>query len=451
MAHREDLLLGMDVGTSNVKALLLDPEGRELDVASAPTPFGSGAGATEMTVDDLGSALAEVLAALGPARARVAGVGIAGMAECGAPLDAADRPAGPVIAWHDPRGEEVVARLRERFGAELDRRIGQPIRTVSSVAKLGWLIGRGCRGVRRWLGVPELCLWRLTGEEATEHSLAARTGCYDVVERRFLPEVASVAGLAVEVFPPVLTAGEVMGAVTGAGAAWSGLPEGAPVTLAGHDHLAAAEGVGAGRDDLVNSVGTAETVVRRLAQPPDMDEALALRVAITLRPAGREWVALTSAARAGLVLTAAARTLGAPIPVLDGLAEEAAGAIDATGMLSAILEGRRVTVPEGPAGMVWNGLLEALAGRTAEATDRLSRLGAPGGHPGGRPATRMLVLGGGARSRPWMRAKARRIPIPLHRPRTREAAARGAAVLAGVAAGWWPSPAAAPRPPLDPA
>ncbi|MGH2732550.1 MAG: FGGY family carbohydrate kinase, partial [Actinomycetota bacterium] len=283
-----DLLLGIDVGTSNIKALLADRDGRELQVTSAPTPFGSGAAATEMTVEALGSAVAKVLAALGPARARVAGVGIAGMAECGAPFDAARQALGPVIAWHDPRGEEIVARLRERFGDELNRRIGQPIRTVSSVAKLGWLIGQGCGRPRRWLGVPELCLWRLSGEEATEHSLAARTGCYDVIERRFLPEVASAAGLAVEVFPPVRRAGDAMGAVTEAGAAWSGLPEGAPVTLAGHDHPAAAEGAGASPGDIVNSVGTAETVLRHLPRAPDIKEALAWRVAITLRPGGRE-------------------------------------------------------------------------------------------------------------------------------------------------------------------
>ncbi len=109
------------------------------------------------------------------------------MAESGAPLRAG-RPVGPVIAWHDGRGEETVASLERRFGPALARWTGRRIRTVSSLAKLGWLLDHGLPEPDRWLGVPELALFLLTGAEATEHSLAARTGAYHVTERRFLPE-----------------------------------------------------------------------------------------------------------------------------------------------------------------------------------------------------------------------------------------------------------------------
>jgi sugar (pentulose or hexulose) kinase len=81
-------------------------------------------------------------------------------------------------------------------------------------------------------------------------------------------------------------------------------------------------------------------------------------------------------------------------------------------------------------------LLHALAERTADAAARVGEL---------VPARRMLVIGGGSESRPWLRAKMALVPLPIVLPATSQAVARGAAVFAGQAAGWWPSPEAAPK------
>ena len=349
----EALVLGLDVGTTRMKALLMDGHGEERSSSSVPTPFSSNEDGTEMAVEDLRASVRALLADLGEGLGRAEGVGVAGVAESGTVLDGRDRVLAPVIAWHDPRGEEAVQRLNEALGDALSNRIGQPLRTVSSVAKLGWLTGSGIEGVRRWLGVPELCLFQLTGAHATEHSLAARTGAFDVRERRWLPQVAEAMDLPPDVFAPVLAAGAGMGRVSAEGAAWSGLPEGIPVTIAGHDHLAGAEGVAAGADDSVNSVGTAETVMRRSAGPPDVERALELRTAVTVRPGGEEWVVLASAARAGLVLDATAAALDRSLTDLDALAEEAQeeAHIDDE-LVRSIQEGARPELPDASPGEV---------------------------------------------------------------------------------------------------
>ena len=435
----EALLVGLDVGTTTTKAVLVTGEGGEVGSASVPTPFASGTDGVEMPVSALRQALAEVLGALGDRREAVAGVGVAGVAESGAPHDERGNALGPVIAWHDPRGGETVERLEQRFGAELARRIGQRLRTVSSVAKLGWWAGRGVEP-RRWLGVPELCLFHLSGEQATEYSLVARTGCYDVAGRQLMPEVADAAGFPISVFPEVLPAGAVMGRVSSDGAAWSGLPAGIPVTIAGHDHLVGAQGCGAGEGDLVNSVGTAETVLRRHAQVPDVEAALASKVAVSVAPAVRGWVALASAARAGVVLGSASETLGRPLRELDQLAE-GAEPVDATALVQSIQDGDSPDLPDAAPGAVWKGLLEALSRRTCDAAERvIALLG---------PAERMLVFGGGSRSGPWMSAKAAASPVPVFKVLVDEAVARGASVFAGVAAGWWPEPHEAPPAPVE--
>src|SRR5207237_6972813 len=117
-------------------------------------------------------------------------------------------------------------------------------------------------------------------------------------------------GSGLEFFPSVRAAGVAMGFVSEAAAAGYGLPAGIPVTIAGHDHLAAAAGLGAGPDDLLNSVGTAETLVRRLDVAPDVERALELDLAVTLWPGGAAWAVLASAARSGLVVDALAAQRG---------------------------------------------------------------------------------------------------------------------------------------------
>ena len=440
MTSTPPLLLGLDVGSSRVKALLVDPQGKEAWTTAVPSPFATTAEGVEAAVDELLGAVRRAVAELGAERKRVAAVGVAGLAESGAPLDAKGRALAPVIAWHDRRGEEVAERLRERFGPDLARALGQEVRYVSSAAKVGWLLDHGLSGFSRWLGVPELCLHALTGSTATEWSLAARTGCLDVGRRAWLPEVAEAAGFDLGVFAEVQAAGTPMGRVHATAAHEWGLPAGVPVTIAGHDHLAGVVGSGAEPGDFVNSVGTAETVVGRSPTLPDADAALEAGLAVTVFPAADGWALLASGARAGLAVNDGAQALGMSPAELDAEAAAGQGTLEAPGLLASLRDRNPPALPDGPAGAVWRTLLDALSVCTADAVEQVAGL-LP------RPA-RLVVFGGGARSEPWLAAKAARLDVPVWRTSAGEAVARGAALFAGVAAGWGPSPAEAPKPAL---
>ncbi|HKN49119.1 MAG TPA: FGGY-family carbohydrate kinase, partial [Actinomycetota bacterium] len=156
----------------------------------------------------------------------------------------------------------------------------------------------------------------------------------------------------------------------------------------------------------------------------------------SVAPGGRAWMVLAGAARAGVVLDAAARVLGHSIQELDAMAQDAP-LVDAAAFLAGLQGAAGPVAPGEAPGAVWRGLLRALSERTAETASRVAEL---------VPAERLLVIGGGAASRPWLREKADVVSLPLVRPRTTPAAARGAAVFAGQAAGWWASPEEAPRP-----
>jgi len=424
------VLLGIDVGSSSTKATLVDAvTGAQLRSASSAGPFVTRGSRTEATVDSLLDLMRRVLRELGDdLLGRVVGVGIAGVAESGAPVAADGAALAPIIAWHDKRGEAVAERLTAAFGDDLDRAIGQRLRYVSTVAKLGWLVEHGLGDAPagwRWLGVPELVLRALTGAEATEWSLAARTGCFDIGRRVWLPEVAAAAGFEVGVFPSVMVAGEVMGRVTTAASAWSGLPAGVPVTVAGHDHLVGFVGCGAGVDDLVDSVGTAETVVGRSAALPDVDAALAAGVAVGLFPGGDGWATSASAARSGQAVDAAAATLGRSPAELDAMAAGAA-VLEAQGLADSLRRRRPPTLPAGDPADVWATLLDALAAETATAVTRVTSVVGP--------RQRLVVFGGGSVSQPLLAAKSRRIRIPVEGAPVTDAVARGAAHFAALAA-----------------
>ena len=94
--------------------------------------------------------------------------------------------------------------------------------------------------------------------------------------------------------------------------------------------------------------------------------------------------------------------------------------------------GQGIEVPEGPAAEMWTATLAALARRTAAAAERVAAVAGP--------HRRLVVFGGGSRNPEWLRAKAAVLRMPVLACPVAEAAARGAALAAGVAAGWWPTP-----------
>ena len=435
------LLLGLDVGSSRIKALLLDVDGQDVGGAQVPTPFAASDAGTEAEAPAIVDALVGALSKLGEGRERVVAVGIAGIAESGVPLDGSGRPLASVIAWHDRRGEDVAARLADRFGPSLHRGIGQRLRYVATVAKLGWLLEHGVPIPARWLGVPELTLHALTGVEATEGSLAGRTGCRSVVDGRWLPDVAEAAGFSVDIFPEVGHAGDALGTVSAQGAARFGLRPGIPVTIAGHDHLVGLVGSGTGAADFADSVGTAETVLCYASELPDLDQTLDRSLAVGVFPGGRGWGVLAGAARSGLAVEAAAASLGLSPRELDDLVTEAP-LLEAPDLAASLERREDPALPDGPPGRVWATLLDVLAGFTASAVDQVSAVAGP--------PDRLVVFGGGAQSRPWLAAKARHVDVPVWRSGAGEAVARGAALFAGVTAGWWSAWDTAPKPQLEP-
>lgn len=309
------VVLGIDVGTTTLKAVAVDGSGVVLASASAPNAWDvDDRGQVQIDMDVLADRAIAVLAdAAGQVEAPVAGIGIAGLAETGVVLDASGRPMTPGYAWYDQRGAQELAALPDEYRQEFSAVTGLAAKAECSFAKLLWLCSQDLVRLpgTTWLNALEYIAYRLTGAQATEPSLASRTGLLD--QATIAPWAGALERIGADpsFIPPLIGAGTSIGVV---GADAPSALRGAAVTVAGHDHLVNSVGAGAtGGDDLFDSCGTADVILRTVPRVLSNDDRAVL-VGRGLS-AGRHVLAgstaILGATRSGLVLGRILSMLGA--------------------------------------------------------------------------------------------------------------------------------------------
>jgi len=428
----DGLLLGIDLGTTHAKAAVISLDGQERSHGVVPTPWRTVSTGAEMDPGDLvGAGVAAAREAIdGGPDGQVLGVGVTSMAETGTLLDRRGEPVAPMIAWHDARGDHQARELAEAFGEAFTDRTGLPPSRLCTLSKYRWMrahMAEPQRGVR-WLNVAEWMVRSLGGHEVADLSLASRTGFLDLASRAWWDEVMTWAGAPGGLLPETADAGSPAGLV---GEALPGA-EGATLTVGGHDHPCATIGAGATRPgDVFDSCGTAEAFVAAV-EPPVPAQAIRRTAAggVTVgwhALPGRQ--SLMAGFVSGLALQRFLGLLGTEDrEALDaaamGVPTGAGGLVvhDVTGDLAA-LDG--ITWAATP-GHVWRAALEAIAQHGPGALATIESVAGPTG--------RLVVAGGWARS-PAVRAVKREILGPFDEPVVEEAGARGAALMAGVAAG----------------
>ena len=309
------LVAGMDLGSTSMKLLVCDEDGAELLVEEVPTPWRAGPGGNaELPPDCLVAAVGQLLAAASRelaahTDARVTALVIAGMGETGMVVDESGRPVAPAFAWFDPRGAAQVAAFPAEVRAQFAGRTGLPLGPQASVAKLAYLREQGLvlDGLR-WLNLPEFVVTTLGGQAVAELSLASRTGLLDQDTGAPWPAMLAALGVTADFLPPLVAAGTDLGRIA------DGLPfAGARLTVAGHDHLVAAEADGpipAARYHV--SMGTAEVLLRVIDAP--LGYAARARLAEHLINEVRHVVpgkhVLVAGLKTGLLLRRTLQTLG---------------------------------------------------------------------------------------------------------------------------------------------
>ncbi len=440
-----NLLIGLDVGTTSVKAVLLTADGVEIAHGRAPTvwhttqdgvetdPYGLAAAATDAMADVLSSTPG----------ASVVAVGVASMAEAGVLVAADDRPLAPVIAWHDRRDIRQLDDLAADLGAErFSLRTGLPPWTQWSLTKHRWLWENRpeTRQAARRYNIAEWVVRQLGGEPASELSLASRTGWLDLQTATPWDESMewSRAGRSV--------LGELVAAGTPLGRVHSEHPlrelRGATLTVAGHDHQAAVIGAGAFEDnDELDSCGTAEALLRTVAPKLPEDSISSLTsagITVGWHAVRDKWCVL-GATQGGLILQTIMTQLGKDRRDLAGLDADAlsAPAGRASVALGLIPPAFEFSGSNEPADR-WRAATKAVTEQARVLSDVISAATGPRGQ--------LVVTGGWSNSSSLIAAKAEALG-PLMRTEAREAGARGSALLAGLAHGTYNSYEQMPQPP----
>jgi len=457
----DPLLIGLDAGTTNLKAMAMTPEGRVVAEASAPTtavttrpawahyePQGLWRAAA--------SALRRVTAALDDP-SRIRGLAVGSMAETAVPVDDRGAPTHEAIAWFDRRAEAELAALVERVG--LDRLFaisGLTAQPIFGICKMMWLKANAPEAyarTRRWLNVADYIAFRLSGEAATDYSLGARTFALDIRKLAWSEEVIDAAGVDRHLFQKLVSSGTALGRVTPDAAAETGLPATCLVAAGGMDHPVGAFGVDSLKPGvMLDSIGTTEAFLLRL-DAPCTDPAIG-RAGYSMGVLGTD--------RPNYFVVGGIFTAGAAVEWFrhafaggadyDTLLKEAAAA--PPGSLGVgFLPHLRLAPPPNPyphprgafwglstdadRGVLFRALLEGLCYAAEQCAEGIRAV------PTAPEVARTIAIGGGTRDDLRMGIKATLAGAPITIAEISEGVCLGAAKLAGLASGVYKGPAEA--------
>ncbi len=450
-----DVLLGLDLGTTNCKALAVDANGRALVSATMPTPtrpHSNDPSSPEYDADTLWTGAArlirQVVEQLEPPQS-IAGLAVASMGEAGVLVDTEGQPLFPILTWHDRRTQPWKDWWSARLtSAEIYQITGLPLDHIYSANKILWYreqypqtFARG----RTWLGLADWLTFCLTTERTTSFSMASRTMLFDVSTRSWSQDLMCLADLPEELMPPAMPSGQVVGTVTANAARATGLPEGVPVVTGGHDHICAA--LAAGVIDLgrvLDSAGTAEAILFALDAPILGEAAAAAGVCCGCHTV-RDRYYMVGGVMGGAVTSWLGRLLAGDVSSesITRLMDEA---MSAPPMANGVwflpyLGGSGPPDRDPDAWGAWLGLrlghnradlmraaMEGLGFAVRYLLEGLQKVT-------GSPVQGLRAVGGGSRNAWWQSLKADVLGLPVEVPDVTDVTAQGASLLAGIGIG----------------
>ncbi|MGE3106945.1 MAG: xylulokinase [Phycisphaerales bacterium] len=469
--------IGIDIGTSATKALVIDAGGRFVAAASSdhtlsqPRP-GWSEQAPSTWWHAACDAARSLLNRVDPAS--IDGIGLSGqmhglvllseraLAHAADPTHPGepDDPLRPAILWNDQRTADECAHIERALGgdggrAEMVRLVGNAALTGFTAPKLLWVRAHepGIFAQARALCMPkDFVALRLTGSLATDVGDASGTLLFEPARRAWSDRALQRLGIPPSLLPPVLESTRVVGRVTRWASDRTGLREGTPVVIGSGDNMTSAVGAGVvAQGDVAAVLGTSGVIVAHADTPiPDLASTIPGRTHLMCSATGA-WCVTGCMLAAGGCLRWFRDTLAPGVPYASLMHEASAIAPGADGLIFLpYLTGERCPHPDPLARAAFIGLtarhtrahmiraiIEGVSFSMAQILDILRSQGA-------RPAC-IRLTGGGAKSPLWRQVLCDLAQCPLVINDCDEGPALGAAILAGVGAGHWDSPVRAAR------
>jgi xylulokinase len=450
---------GIDLGTSSVKVLILDTQGRTLSLSKAdyqvttPQPGWAEIDSAiwwQAVVSAVRTALEQA------PQVSIAAIGLSGQMHGVVLVDERGQPVRPALLWPDTRAVAELERYRALPGDAL-RRLANPLVPGMAGPLLCWLAQHEASSYRaaRWALQPKDWLrLALTGagaaSVATDPSDASATLLYDLPADRWADDIIAALGLRRELFPPILPSAARAGSLSAQAAAAPGLPAGLPVATGAADTAASALGSGLLAPGFIQlTVGTGAQIVQ-LCPEPMADPAA--RTHLYRAADGDNWYRMAAVQNAGLALDWVRRALSASWDELYASADAIAPGAHGLIFLPYLTQERPHARNAGRGGAflgmridherehLLHAALEGVAFGIRAALEAL---------PGASKANALRLAGGGSLNPAWRQMLADILGRELLVIDMPDASARGAALLGGIASGAWANASATA--PLAPA
>ncbi|MEM7035016.1 MAG: FGGY family carbohydrate kinase [Chloroflexota bacterium] len=272
------ILIGLDLGTTNIKALAFHTNGTIIAASNVLTPTHyPQPGWAHYEADEIWTAAISCLRQLTKQLENpehIVSIGVSSFGETGFPLDAQGQSVYPGIAWFDQRTHAQMHWLEQNIGPDdLFRTTGLPILSFYGLCKLLWLRDNEpdiFNHTAHWLSGADYLVYRLCGVLATDFSLASRTMAMNLYQRRWADSLLNDVGVSAKIFPALTPSGTALAPVLPEIAQVTGVPVQTVVTICGHDHVCGAFALGINRPEkMLDSMGTAEVLFLPAGAPLD--------------------------------------------------------------------------------------------------------------------------------------------------------------------------------------
>jgi xylulokinase len=269
-------LLAIDLGSTSIKAVAYDLAGNIVASHSVPAEIKYmdpdhptwAFWDPDIVWNSTITAIKSVLDQIGKTDV-VKGIAVTGLGMDGVPLDQSGQCLYPFISWQCTRTEPQSRAFSQKFGAEKIFNItGKQVLHIDTLYRLLWMKENHPEildKTDKWLLIEDFINFKLCDRQATDYTMASCTSLFVQKTLNWSDELFGSAGLDKALFPEALPSGSVLGGVSNKAAKETGLKEGTPVVLGGHDYICAALAVGAFVPDVIMDVtGTWEIIVRTL-------------------------------------------------------------------------------------------------------------------------------------------------------------------------------------------
>ncbi|MFV0289147.1 MAG: xylulokinase [Mycoplasmatales bacterium] len=258
--------IGLDVGTSSVKGLLLNEQHEVVKTASRVYPINYfNDGWSEQNPEDWYNKSLEVLQELITKEITIKGISFSGQMHGLVILDAADQVIRPAILWNDQRTIAECQYLNEEIGKDVLRKeVGNIALTGYTLPKILWVKNHepeNFRKIKKVMLPKDYVAYKLTGVFASDVSDLSGTLLFDVKNRTYSPKMVDVSGLKIENLPKILESYEVSGFLKESLKQHLNLKNNVKVIIGGGDQAVGAVGTGTVlKDDINISLGTSGVV-----------------------------------------------------------------------------------------------------------------------------------------------------------------------------------------------